>query len=171
MPNLEIASLTALTGGLAAGAVGTAAMDLVWFVRYKRGGGQSSLAAWEFSAGLNSWDSVPAPALVGKRLVETLTRREFSERYARSTNNVVHWVYGMTWGALYGVLAHTVLGGNVVWGFPFGFAVWASSYITLPLMGLYKPMWRYDLSTLGKDLSAHLVYGLGTALTFFAIAR
>jgi hypothetical protein len=35
---------------------------------------------------------------------------------------------------------------------------------------LYKPIWEYDLPTLWKDLSAHLVYGLGTAATFRATA-
>ncbi len=59
-----------LLAGLLAGAVATAAMDLVWFVRYRRGGGQSSVLQWEFSAGLNSWEQAPAPARVGKRIVE-----------------------------------------------------------------------------------------------------
>ena len=44
--------LGALARGLVAGMVGTAAMDLVQFPRYKRGGGNDRLLAWEFSAGL-----------------------------------------------------------------------------------------------------------------------
>ena len=36
----------------------------------------------------------------------------------------------------------------------------------LPAAKLYKPIWEYDLPTLGKDLSAHLVYGLSTAAAF-----
>jgi hypothetical protein len=36
-----------LVRGAIAGAVGTAAMDLVWFFRYRRGGGHEGLFAWE----------------------------------------------------------------------------------------------------------------------------
>jgi len=38
--------------------------------------------------------------------------------------------------------------------------------VVLPLAGLYKPIWEYDRHTLAKDLSAHLVYGLTTAVVF-----
>lgn len=43
----------------------------------------------------------------------------------------------------------------------------AASYAVLPSAGLYKPIWEYDGDTLFKDLTAHLVYGLGTAAAFF----
>jgi hypothetical protein len=38
--------------------------------------------------------------------------------------------------------------------------VWASDYVTLPLAGVYQPIWEYDAQTLYKDLSAHLVFGI-----------
>jgi hypothetical protein len=163
--------LAALIAGLVAGTVGTALMDLVWFARYRRGGGQSSFLDWEFSAGLNTWEAAPAPAHVGKLVVATVTGRSLSAQYAAVTNNVVHWTYGTFWGGLYGLLGWAVFGRNVAWGPAFGLVVWASSYMTLPLLGLYKPMWRYDIKTLAKDLSAHLAYGLGTAATFALLMR
>ena len=43
--------------------------------------------------------------------------------------------------------------------------MWGAGYIVLPLLKLYEPIWEYDGKTLAKDLSAHLVYGLGTAAT------
>jgi len=49
---------------------------------------------------------------------------------------------------------------------PFGAAVWASGYVVLPLLGVYKPIWKYDFETLRKDLSAHLVFGTATAVAF-----
>ena len=36
--------LGAVARGLVAGAVGTLAMDLLWFYRYRRGGGEGGLA-------------------------------------------------------------------------------------------------------------------------------
>lgn len=48
-------------------------------------------------------------------------------------------------------------------GLPFGVAVWASGYVVLPQLGVYQPIWRYDLKTLRDDLRVHLVYGTATA--------
>jgi hypothetical protein len=56
-------------------------------------------------------------------------------------------------------------------GLPFGAAVWASGYVVLPLLGVYEPIWKYDLETLGKDLSAHLVFGTATAAAFSLLAH
>jgi hypothetical protein len=61
--------LGALGRGLLAGVVGTAAMDLVWFARYRRSGGEDNLVDWEFSAGLKDWEAAPPPAQVGRRVV------------------------------------------------------------------------------------------------------
>ena len=36
----------------------------------------------------------------------------------------------------------------------------------LPAAKLYEPIWKYDVKTLGNDLSAHLVYGFTTAATW-----
>jgi hypothetical protein len=44
--------------------------------------------------------------------------------------------------------------------------VWTGDYVVLPLMKIYKPIWRYDVRTLADDLSAHLVFGIATAAAF-----
>ena len=155
--------LAAVARGLVAGAVGTLAMDALWFARYKRGGGASDLAAWEFSSGFSSWDEAPAPALVGKRLVEGLFRRELPAQRIGLVNNVTHWTFGILGGAQYGIVAGSLRDPRILCGLPFGAAVWAGGYVVLPAAKLYKPIWEYDRKTLAKDLSAHLVYGLGTA--------
>lgn len=102
----------ALIRGILAGAVGAVAMDLLWFYRYKRGGGESSFVDWEFSAGLDDWSKAPAPAQVGKRLFEALFQQELSPRWVALTNNVMHWIYGLAGAhcmgslpARYGLLA------------------------------------------------------------------
>lgn len=83
--------LGAVVRGLLAGAIGTLAMDLVWFARYRRGGGQSPFLDWEFSAGLDSWENAPAPAQVGKRIYEGFMQRELPPSRAALTNNLVPW--------------------------------------------------------------------------------
>jgi Protein of unknown function (DUF1440) len=149
--------------GLVAGAVGTAAMDALLFAGYRRGGGKTRFAHWELSAGLKSWDEAPAPAQVGKRLVEGLLDIELEPQHARLVNNVTHWAFGMVNGAGYGLVAGSLPRAPIVYGLPFGATVWASGYVVLPAAKLYQPIWTYDVKTLADDLSAHLVYGLVTA--------
>lgn len=158
--------LGALLRGLAAGAVGTAAMDAVWYRRYRAGGGQDGVLAWETAAGLEGWDGAPPPAQVGRRLVEGFLQRTLPDSRARITTNAVHWIYGVAWGGLYGIAGGTAGPLKVYLGVPFGASVWSSGYVALPAAGLYKPIWRYDAATLGRDLSAHLVYGTVTAAAF-----
>jgi hypothetical protein len=161
----------ALGRGLIAGAVGTAAMDLLWFWRHKRDNGEDSFLAWEFSSGLCSWEQAPAPAQIGKRLVEGVFQHEVPTERAALVNNITHWGYGMLGGAQYGIVAGSLAKRRIIYGIPFGAAVWASGYVVLPLAKLYKPIWEYDLRTLTQDLSAHLVYGLTTAIAFEVLAR
>jgi hypothetical protein len=166
-----ITPLGAVARGLIAGLVGTAAMDGYLFARYKQQGGDSGFVAWESSAGLSSWEDAPAPAQVGKRLVEGLFQRELPAGDARLVNNVTHWGYGVLGGVQYGLVAGSLPHSRVLHGIPFGASVWAGSYVILPAAKLYKPIWEYGLSTLANDLSAHLVYGLATSTAFRLLSR
>jgi hypothetical protein len=162
--------LTATAAGLAAGAAGTISMDAVRYLRYRRAGGKDSPAAWEFGPVL-SWDQAPDPGQIGKRLIEGFTQRELPDRWAWLTSTVMHWGYGSASGALYGIAAGSLRQPRVIDGLPFGAAVWASSYITLPAAGLYQPIWKYDARTLAADLTAHLAYGAGTGTAFWLLTR
>jgi hypothetical protein len=165
----QSSAMTPLGGvisGLVAGAIGTVAMDSLLFARYRRGGGDSSPTAWEFSSGLSSWENAPAPALVGKRLVEGLFGCELAPRHAALVNNITHWATGILGGTQYGVVAGSLRTPRIRYGLPFGAGVWGAGYVILPAAKLYQPIWEYDRTTLAKDLSAHLVYGLGTATVF-----
>jgi hypothetical protein len=163
--------LAALARGLLAGAAGTAAMDLYWYGWYRTGGGKSSLPAWEFACGLTSWDQVAAPGQVGKRLYEGVFQRPLSAAWAPLTTNVMHWGYGLSWGALYGLVAASIGPPRLRSGVVFGAGVWKSDYVILPLAGLYKPIWKYNVGTLAKDLGAHVIYGIGTAVAFGALSH
>ena len=56
-------------------------------------------------------------------------------------------------------------------GLVFAPVVWTSGYVILPQAKVYKQIWEYDLPTLGRDLSAHLVYGAVTATVLRLLAR
>jgi hypothetical protein len=64
-------------------------MDTFLFARYRRNGGDSSPGDWESSAGVTSWEQAPAPAHVGKRLVEGLFGIELAPNRARLVNNIM----------------------------------------------------------------------------------
>ena len=59
---------------------------------------------------------------------------------------------------------------KVRYGPPFGAAVWAGGYVVLPLLGVYRPAWEYDLPTLRQDLVVHLFFGTSTAIAFRLLA-
>ena len=159
-----------LVRGIAAGAVGTLAMDLFLYRRYRHGVGSAGFAGWESSEGLASWDDAPAPALVAKRMLDGALGHEVPPRYARFLNNATHWGFGLANGAIYGLVVDSRRKPEVLAGPPFGAAVWGSGYVVLPLFGVYEPIWKYDLDTLWRDLSAHLVFGTATAAAFRLLA-
>jgi hypothetical protein len=162
------AALAVLLRGAVAGAIGTAAMDLAQYARY-RSGGSESLLSWEFR-GVKDWDGAPAPAQVGKRLSEGLFHTELPDKAANTVNNAMHWAYGIGWGAGFALLADSVRAPRARWGAIFGTVVWLTDYAVLPATGLYKPIWAYDAKTLGKDWADHLVYGTATVAAFGALS-
>jgi hypothetical protein len=160
-----------LVAGAVAGAVGTAAMDLLLYQRYRRDGGKDALGRWELAGGVTSWEEASAPGQVGQKLERLVIRRPPPDAWARTTTNVTHWATGIGWGIQYGVLGgrasrHPWAGALVL-----GPAAWLTSYAVLPLAGVYKPIWEYDARTLADDLTAHLVFGSVTAAVFAALTR
>lgn len=153
------------------GAAGTAGMDLLLYCRYRHAGGGDSVWGWEFAKGVKSWDAASAPGQVGRKLGEFLTQRPLPDSWARSTTNLVHWATGAGWGLQYGLLANKMARPPWMLGLSLGPAAWLSGYIVLPFAKIYKPIWDYDATTLTKDLSAHLLYGVATGMTYVALTR
>ncbi len=149
-----------LVRGAVAGVLGTVAMDGLWYARYRREGGREPFVSWEVTPEITDWEQAPAPARMGRKLIEGATGRDVPVARAAAVNNVMHWSYGTSWAAGYGLLTAAAGRPRAWWhGLAFGTVVWASDYVTLPLAGVYEPIWRYDVPTLWKDLSAHLVFG------------
>jgi hypothetical protein len=157
--------------GAAAGAAGTAAMDVIEFARYRRGGGTEKLLGWETADGVETWDNASGPGQFGKRLAERLSGREMPDHWARSTTNLVHCATGLGWGAQFGLLNGSSRRHQWELALLLGPTVWLAGYVILPLAKVYKPIWEYDGATLAKDLSVHMAYGAVTAATFGALTR
>jgi len=157
--------------GAVAGAVGTAAMDLLLYLRQRRAGGKDPLLEWELAAGVMSWDDASAPGQLGEKVERAILRRPPPDDWARATTNLVHWATGIGWGIQYGLVAGVAPGHPAVRALALGPVAWLSGYVILPLAGVYQPIWKYDARTLGDDLSAHLVFGTVTSAVFAAITR
>lgn len=173
-PTRRMTPLGAVVNGMLAGAAGTLVMDIFKYLRYRQTGGDSGVIDYEFMPGLRAWDRAPTPGQVGKRLYEGMLQRPLPERYAPLSSDLVHWGYGMAWGALFGLTVGSTRlarGFKAIAGAPFGATVFTAAYIILPLARLYKPPWEYDKQTLAKDLGTHLLYGAGVSATFAALSR
>ncbi len=163
--------IRAIAKGVTAGLVGTLAMDLVWYSRQRRSGGDQSFIEWDLAAGVEDYDDAPAPAQVGKRIVEGLFDTQLDPKTARPMTNLVHWATGAGWGAAHGIVHGSTGVPKALGGLLTGAIAWATSYATLAPAGIYKPIWEYDAVTLWKDLSAHLVFGLTTGVVFRLLAK
>jgi hypothetical protein len=151
--------LGATLRGAVAGALGTLAMDAVWYARYRKGGGDGAFLDWDITRDVQSWDDASAPGQVGRKILETATGRPVPVERAAALTNAMHWAYGTAWTVAYASLVRGRSRRPAWHGPAFGATVWASDYVTLPLLGLYAPIWTYDVQTLWQDLSAHLVFG------------
>lgn len=152
-----------IVAGTIAGVVGTVAMDLLWYDRYRRGGGDDGFSDWEFATGTSSFDEASAPGQVGKKIADTVGV-EVPDEAAGPTTNVMHWLTGVGYG-----LAHALFQngrGPVGGGIGTGVGAFGNSYATMGALGIYDPIWTYDRDALGKDLSAHLVFGAATGIAY-----
>lgn len=161
-----------LVVGAVAGATGTFAMDVLLYRRHRREGGRDGFIDWERSATTRSFDDGAAPAQVGRRLARSVGV-EIPPRFAGTTNSVVHWTTGVTWGVTGGAVAAVSGIAVVPVGIAVGLAAFVTSYAVLVPSGIYKPIREYDAETLSRDASAHALYGTvcGLALAALQTAR
>jgi hypothetical protein len=162
--------LAAVVGGILAGAVGTVCLDTVRYVKYRRKGGKDSPLQWEF-APVDTWKDAPAPGQVAQRVIDGFTGKKLPDRWAFPVSTVMHWAYGSSAAAGYGIVAGSLRSPRPVYGLPLGATLWITDYLVLPEAGLYKPLFEYDPETLAWDLGAHLAYGAGTGTAFWLLSK
>jgi len=144
--------------GLLAGVIGNAIFTAYQQLTQNSDGGSTP----------KDWSDTPEPAQVGQRVAEGVFQTNVPLEKAGVVANIVHWIYGTSWGAVYGLIEESVEQ-PVISGLALASTVVATDYTLLPAMNLYKPPWRYPASTLGKDFGHHLVYGLAVAGAYKAI--
>jgi uncharacterized membrane protein YagU involved in acid resistance len=164
--------LHAVATGLAAGVVGTGAMTAWQELAARLRSAASDAAPESDQPPRDPWDDASAPAKVAKRIGEGVFHKPVSSERIPLLTNAMHWGYGTSWGAVYGLTAGSARDiSALAAGTAFGTAVWLMSYAQLVPMGLYDPPWRTPSQELALDLSYHLVYGTGVANAFQLLTR
>jgi hypothetical protein len=151
-----------------AGAIGTAAMTAHQTIRQRLARDDSAPNGNDqpdFDEAADPWESAPAPAQVGKRLICAVTGAPPSPDAIPVLAQVMHWSYGSSWGAGYAVARRISGLPPGLLGPAFGVFVWAMSYVQLVPLGIYEPPWTYPLSSLADELAYHITYGTGVAIS------
>jgi hypothetical protein len=151
-----------LVRGALAGAVGTLAMDLVLYRRYRAGGGEDRFADWEFSTSTASFEDASAPGKVAEKAADAVGI-DLPESAAGTATDVVHWLTGAGYGVAHALFQHD---SGVLSGVKTGSAAFLNSYATLGALGIYQPIWEYDRKTLEQDFTAHLAFGFATGVAY-----
>jgi len=100
-----------------------------------------------------------------ERLAQTISvgvfGRKLTESEKDTAGTALHYSYGISMGAVYGVAAEFLPAATKGAGIPFGALIWVGAdEVVVPLLGLSKSADEYPPSILASALAAHLVYGL-----------
>jgi hypothetical protein len=159
---------TSLSGslgrGLIAGAAGTAAMTAYQLAVARVQGKPLETKV------PRTWAEAPPPAQVVKKAADAVGKgRSVTKQDVPRVTNAMHWIYGLTWGVVYGLAARQLRPQPAAGAAALATGVWAAAYAELVPLGIYKPPWEYPPQELGLDLSYHLVYGAGVAAAYAAL--
>ena len=93
-----------------------------------------------------------------------------TQREQEVAGPAVHYVFGSTMGALYGIAVELNPNGSAGWGAPFGAALWlGADELAVPVLGLSQARADTPMSTHASALAAHVVYGVTTEVVRRAV--
>jgi hypothetical protein len=162
-----------LLKGLAAGAAGTVAMtchqELRQRLARRNAQSQTENSEADGSQPRDPWESAPAPAQVGKRVVEATLGWRVPPKAIPVLTQVMHWSYGTLWGGAYAAGRDSSRSPARLLGPVFGLVVWAASYAQLVPLGIYEPPWRYPPESIAEEIGYHLTYGTTVGMAYAAL--
>lgn len=110
---------------------------------------------------------------IASAISEGVFEEELTPREREAGGTLIHYLYGASMGAAYGVAAELAPAVSTAGaGTAFGAAVWlVADEGIVPALGLSKSPDEYPLSVHAYALSSHLAYGLTTELIRRAVRR
>ncbi len=111
-----------------------------------------------------------------ERLANTISVGVFDHELTKSEKDTagtaLHYAYGVSMGAFYGVAAEIVPVVTIGAGLPYGAMIWVTADEgVVPLLGLSKSSSEYPFPIHAYALASHLVYGLTNELVRNAVRR
>ncbi len=112
-------------------------------------------------------------AAMGRIAYRLIAGREPESPETRATlSYLVHWIYSMLMGGLYGALRGAAGPVDIGGGMALGLGVWFfGDELATPLLGVAGGPTSYPLALHAHAVGAHLAYGLATAATTQALHR
>jgi putative membrane protein len=102
----------------------------------------------------------PATVKAAQTLSKGLLHKKIPHRHEPLAGNYVHYAFGASMGAAYGLLSETLQRRNAGTGLLFGTLLWAiADEWAVPRFGFSRPPSEYPLETHATALGSHLVYG------------
>jgi uncharacterized membrane protein YagU involved in acid resistance len=99
------------------------------------------------------------PSAVVKRVSRAVTGAPPSEETVSKAAPAVHWLYGVIWGALYGLARNRLRGLSIGAGAPFAAGFWLLSDEGLPvLMKIAPPPQAFPVTTHVRGLVGHVAH-------------
>ncbi len=112
----------------------------------------------------------PATEKLARKVLEPTGLSLRGER-KRKAGEVVHWSYGILWGALYGAMHGRVPYAGRLFGVGFGLGLFLfGDEVMVPALRLAPPPHKVPLNSHLSALAAHLVYG-STAEASYRLLR
>jgi putative membrane protein len=103
---------------------------------------------------------------VAEAVSESVLQHRLTEAEKPKAVAAVHFGFGSTLGALYGVGAALAPGVSKAVGMPFGAGVYLAAHATaVPALGLSRPVTEQPLIDEVGEILGHVVYGVVTDLT------
>ena len=146
------APLRGLAAGIAAGLVGSLAMNLFQ-------------KAWAKAVPLPSSGDDPATVKAAQRASRAATGRFFAKEDKETAGNAVHYLFGAVLGGAYGLLAEYRPELTTGYGTLFGAASAAFDEVGVPAADLSGPPTDFAAATHAYALASHVVFGGVTEAT------
>lgn len=146
-----------LAAGLIGGLVGTIVMTQ--FQNVVTEIGKSASGEGEKKQKKDEGDD--ATVKTAKAISENVLDHNLKKSEKEPAGTAVHYVFGTTMGAVYGIAAEAAPITSAGYGLPFGTALFVGAdEIAVPALGLSEPPTEIPISKHAYGLASHLVYGL-----------
>jgi uncharacterized membrane protein YagU involved in acid resistance len=165
-PNNDAEPWKGLAAGLIAGFVGTAAMTAFQVAWLKGKSELEKIEADDPSEVQQSVEGESATAKVADIVSQEVRGRKLDKNEKEPASYAVHFAFGTVVGGIYGLTSEYLPVAKLGKGLLHGLGVWVGAdALTLPGLGLSRPVSERSAGELSYEVLAHAVFGVSSELT------